>query len=372
MKFTINKRAILDVLSRVQGLTGRKSNLAITSNVLIQTTESGLSLIATDLETGYAGIYPANIEAEGTIAIDARKFYEIVKDFPEDDISINEVENRWIEIGNQNVEYHIVGMNPDDFPESPNVEEADLFEIESAAFKEMIDKTVIITPEPKEKRAHINGIYLEKIPGDEGTIVRIVSTDGRRLAKIDYTYGADVELPSIPGALIPKKGLVEVSKFLDTEGTVRIGFLNNQFIVEKYQETFIIRLLEGDFPDYKDLLEKRGDHFIHLDKKLFLMMLRRMSILSSDDYRAVIFNFEDDKLLITTTNPELGQSKEEMAIDFQGDRIEVAFNPRYFIDALNVIEEDGVVLNMLDANNACFVNGQKDKRFLSVIMPMKI
>ncbi len=138
MKATISKKEILPVLSKIQGLTGRKTNLAITTNILIQTEESGISLSATDLETGFEGFYSAKIESQGILAISGRKFYEIVRDFPSEDIYVNEIENHWIEIGNENVEYHIVGLNPDDFPEIPKIEAVVFFDIDSGAFAEMI------------------------------------------------------------------------------------------------------------------------------------------------------------------------------------------------------------------------------------------
>jgi DNA polymerase-3 subunit beta len=122
MKVIIKKGDLLPVLSKVQGLTGRRTNLAITTNILMKTDKNTVSISATDLETGFEGFYSAKVEKEGMIAINARKFYEIVRDFPSEDILLTEVENHWIEIGNKNVEYHIVGLNPDDFPEIPKLE----------------------------------------------------------------------------------------------------------------------------------------------------------------------------------------------------------------------------------------------------------
>jgi DNA polymerase-3 subunit beta len=116
-------------------MTGRKSNLAITSNVLIQTTDDGISLTATDLETGFSGQYPAINEIDGVIAINAKKIYEIVRDFPSSEIVFHEVENRWVEINNHQVQYHLMGMTPDDFPELPNIEDINLVEVESAVLK---------------------------------------------------------------------------------------------------------------------------------------------------------------------------------------------------------------------------------------------
>ena len=372
MKATINKNDILPVLAKIQGLAGRKTNLAITTNVLIQTTESGISITATDLETGFEGLYPASVDTQGVIAINARKLYEIVRDFPSDDIYVNEVENHWIEIGNQNVEYHIVGLNPDDFPEVPKIEGVDFFEIDSAAFHKMIEKTVIISGASDDSRAHIVGVYAERIEGEDNKIFRMVSTDGSRLSKVDFVFEKDFELPLGENVLIPKKGLVEVAKFLDSEGPVKIGFKDNNFIVKKETETLIIRLLEGDFPQYGDIIVKNEGHDIVLDRQLFLMMLKRMSILSSDEYKGVIFHFTEDKLVINSTNPDIGESKEDMDLAYKGESVEVMYNPRFFIDTLGVLDEDNVVLNIIDNQKPCKIESENDKSYLSVIMPMRI
>jgi len=372
MKFKIQKNDILDILSKVQGITGRKSNLAITSNILMKTTDKGIILVVTDLETGFEGLYPASIEDQGILTINSRKFYEIVKEFPSEEIQISKSDNHWIKIGNNNVEYNIVGLNPDDFPETPIIEDIDFFTIDSEIFRKMIEKTVIITGASDEKRTHITGIYFEIIHQEDKSVVRMVSTDGNRLSKADCVYEKDIQLPQDLGIIIPKKGMNEVIKFLDPSGTVQVGVKNNNFIIKKDYETVIIRLLEGDFPEYGDIIQRGSSHAIHLDRKKFLMMLKRMSILSSEDYKGVIFNFKDDNIFITTTNPDLGESKEDMVIDYKGDPIEVAFNPRYIIEILSVIDTEKVVVNILDKEKPCLIEGENDDTYLSVIMPMKI
>jgi DNA polymerase-3 subunit beta len=372
MKVTFKKSDLLLVLSKVQGLTGRRTNLAITTNILIKTVEKGLSISATDLETGFEGFYPANVEREGIIAINARKFYEIVKDFPSEDIFLNEVENHWIEIGNQKVEYHIVGLNPDDFPEIPKIEDVDFFDIESMALAKMIERSVIVSGSTDDKRAHIIGVYAERIEEKKNKIFRFVSTDGSRLSKADALFEKDANLPPGNSVMIPKKGLVEVGKFLDDEGMVKIGFKENNFIVKKDSETLIILLLEGDFPEYGDIIVKKGGNSVGFDRQLFLMMLKRMSILSSEDYKGVIFNFEKNQLVITSTNPDIGESKEDMDIEYSGNSITVMFNPKFFIETLNVIDEDKVIVNIIDEEKPCLIEGEKDKTYLSVIMPMRI
>lgn len=372
MKFTINKFQIVNVLAKVQGLTGRRSNLAITENILIRSTNEGLHLTATDLETGFEGFYPASVEEEGAVAVSSKKLYEIIREFPSEDILVHEVENRWIEIGKDKVQYHIVGMNPDDFPETPHISEVDFFSIEASILEKMIERAIIISAAGDEKRAHINGVFIERAAADDGNRLRFVSTDGSRLNAMEHAYGSEATFFVGEGVLVPKKGLNEVAKFLDVEGKVQVGIKESNFIVKKETETIIIRMLEGEFPKYQDILKKGDDHIIRLDKASFGKMLKRMSILATDSYKGAVFTFDENKLVVTATNPDYGESKEETEIEFSGDPIDVAFNPKFFSDTLSVIDDDKIILNIVDGNHPCVIEGDTDKTFISVIMPMRI
>lgn len=373
MKFTIDKRVLRDVLSRVQGITGKKTNLAITETVLIRAEGSGITLTASDSENGMEGSYPATVEQEGLAAINSKKLFEIARDFPVDNIVLNEVENRLIEIGSEKTEYRIVGLNPDDYPAMPHIGEIEMFEMGAADFSTMIEKTVYISGSPDDSRPHVHGCFFERFERDDAKVLSMVSTDGNRLSKVEYVYPKEADFEAAPGILIPKRGLQEINKFLDEEGTVRVGFKENQIVVKKDNETIIYRLMEGEFPKYHAIIE-RGDegNFIEINKPEFLMTLKRMSILTTDDNKGVIFSFGNGKLVITTTHPELGESKEDMEIDFDGDPLDLAFNPKYFIDSLNMIEEDTVILHVIQRKRPCFVVGQGNENFLSVVMPMSI
>jgi DNA polymerase III subunit beta len=380
MDFTIKKNIFLDVLSKVQGLTGRKTNLAITTNVLIKAQGSHVIVMATDLETGFEGHYSASIKKEGVAAINARKLFEIVREFPDEQIRIHEVENYWIKIGREKeavveekqVEFNIVGMNPDDFPDIPKIEDVKFFEIDSMALNKMIERTVIITASSDDKRAHFIGIYLEIIEKEDKKTLRLVSTDGSRLSTAENIYDKNYEIPIDKSILIPKKGIKEATNFLDTKKMVHIGVKDNNFIIKKDTEKIIIRLLEGDFPEYSDITIKEDVNTIKMDKNLFLMMLKRMSILSSDEYKGVIFSFDKDKLKINSTNPEIGESKEDMIINYNGEHVEAMFNPRFFIETINVIDDENILLSISSGEKPCLIEAEKDKTYLSVIMPMKI
>lgn len=369
MKFIIQKNIIQNVLSKIQGLTSHKSSLAITENVLIKVVDSKVCVIATDLETGFEGLYEAEIETEGIVTTNAKKLYEIVKDFPEKEILINEVDNKWLEIGNNKVLYRIAGMNPDEFPDIPKFEDIFFYPIEENILKKMIEQMVVISVLSDEKRAHMIGIYFEIL---ENKILRMVSTDGSRLSKVDYFFEKDIDIPIIKKIIIPKKGINEVIKFLGSNGKVKIGFIENHCIFKKDQEIITIRLLEGIFPEYKDIINEVEAKKIEFDKFLFNMMLKRMSILLSEEYKSVIFAFGNNRLLITSANPEFGESKEEMDINFPYEQIEIAFNPKFFIDTFNVIDDEKIILNIVDEEHPCLIRGKNDKQFLSVIMPMRI
>jgi DNA polymerase III subunit beta len=373
MKFIINKNDFQNVLSKVQGLTGRKSTLAITTSVLMQSGQNGVKITATDLETGYEGFFPANVSQTGTIALNSKKLLEIVRDFPNENISIQEVDNHWIEIGTTNVEYHIVGMDASEFPPFPKIDNVSFFEMDAKKLNGMIEKMVIITGSSEEKRPHILGSFFEIINNDAERIIRMVSTDGNRLSTVDCVMDKNMELPPEAGYIIPKKGLTELNKFIGYEGGVKIGFKDNYLISKKKSETVVIRLFEGDFPRYREILANKGEgNLILFNRQQLTMMLKRMSILSSEDYKSVIFNFMEDRLIINSTNPDIGESKEEMEIVFKGDPIEVAFNPRYFMETLNCIEDESIEMNIIDEEKPCFIQGTENKEYLSVIMPMRL
>jgi DNA polymerase III subunit beta len=372
MKATINKHDIVDVLSKVQGLTGRRSNLAITETVLIQTNEKGIMITATDLETGYEGQFPAVVESQGTIAVSARKFYEIVRESPSSDILVEEGDNRIIDIGNENVQFNLKGMNPDDFPDTPSMEVEQFFSVNSAAFKSMIEKSIIIGGMGEDKKPHINGIFFERMGNHSPPLLRMVSTDGSRLSKFDLTGDGESNFPTGEGILLPKKGLNEISKFLGTDEKIEIGIQKNYFVIKTPREAFYIRLLEGHFPQYDGIISRTDGYAIIMDKELFLKMLKRMSILCNENYRAVMFKFDDGRLIINATNPDLGESKEDMHIDYSGETIESAFNPKYFIDAANGIDDKQMIVDIISDDKPCLISGVEDKSYLSAIMPMKV
>mgnify|MGYP003587770231 CR=1 FL=1 len=372
MKFSIHKNDILDVLAKVQGLTNRKSTMPITQTVLIQTMDNAISISATDLETGFEGVYTADVLEEGAICLHSRKLFEIIRDFPSDQIRLSQIGNQRIEIGEKNLQFHLMGMNPDDFPAIPKMTDVSYFELDSEAFRKMIDRTAYIQGASEVKLAHVLGVFMDQVTREDEIQLRMSSTDGGRLAVCFQRFDLNKSIPLANGVLIPKKGLSEIGKFLDAPGAVELGFKSNMLIVKKGFETLIVRLIDGEFPVFDDVIEIKDATSVIFDRELFLLMLKRMSILSADEYKAVIFSFQENRLRIESTNPYLGESKEDMAIRYAGEEIQEGFNPKFFIDSLNLINDEKVVLHLFGKEKPCILEGEEDDSYLCVIMPMRI
>jgi len=371
MKFSADRKKLSGALTQVQGITSRKTNLSITSDVLIKAAGSELIITANDLETVFCGTYEADVESDGMISINSKKIFEIIKEYPDTQFPVNEIENRWVEIGEGNIQYHIVSSDCENFPETPLIENISFIEVDSVQLKKMVDVASVIGFSPDEKRIYVLGALLEKVTEEDGNILRMVSTDSRRLNCIDIPYVGNFDIPE-ETIIIPKKGLSELSKFIDNQGTLQIGVKDNHFIAKKANEMVMIKLLSGDYPDYRRVLNTESFTPIEINRAMFFLMMKRMSILVSEDYKSVIFNFKENELVVTITNPEIGESKEEFPITYSGEPFESAFNPRFFIDAINVIKNDTLTLHVKDSRNPCVVQGSDNTQLICAIMAMSV
>ncbi|MFZ5562683.1 MAG: DNA polymerase III subunit beta [Thermodesulfobacteriota bacterium] len=377
MKISIEKKDIIEMLANVQGIAGKRSSLAITENIVIKTNKKSISVSATDIETGFEGTYPAQVLEDGIVAINARYFYDIVKKVETDTLYVKEEKKQWIQISDTEdggrLKYNIMGGNPEDFPQLPRMSNVSYIEVASADFRTMISWATLIGVSGTEKRAHVIGSNLEFIEDGEIKKIRMVSTDGKRLTKTEYPYQIEKKEVEEKKVILPKKALNELFKFLKEEGTIHIGVKDNYFIVKNKNETVYINLLSGEYPDLKNLFsDSTGRTIIRLNRKKFKDMLERMAILTSENYKGVIFNFEKELLTINAENPEKGESFECMNIVYDKKPIKIMFNPEYFIDAANLIEDDEMELKIKEEQAPCIICGAGHPENINIIMPMKL
>src|SRR3989339_445750 len=344
MKISFNKKEIVDVLSKIQGITGRKTSLTITSDILIKAVGSSITITANDMETAFYGTYGAEVDREGILSINSKKFYEILREYPDHE----------------------------NFPETPVIEDVEFIEIKSKDLKKMVEMSSVIGYSGDEKRIYVIGSLIEKIINDGSERLRIVSTDSKRLHCYDAEFKGNLNLPE-ESIIVPKKGLSELNKFIDgNKESFNVGIKDNHFIFQDENESVMIKLLEGEYPDYKPVINYQDMIPVEVDRMMFSTLMKRISILTSDDYKSVILNFKSNELMVTITNPEIGESKERIMIPFSADEIKSAFNPRYFMDALGLFEDSIVVLNLKESKSPCIIKSLDNDRLICVIMAMHI
>lgn len=372
MQFSIEKEVFLRGLARVQGIVEKKNTIPILSNVLIEAGEGEIHLTATDLEVGIKASYPATISAAGKITVSAKKLFEIIKELPEKEIHFHAKENCWIEIRCGKSFFNIVGLSADEFPFFPSFRKDQFFSIDGRLLKEMIEKTSF-SISTDESKYNLNGIYFRSMDDRGNQVLRMVATDGHRLALIQKKIAVSHVEPLSKGVIFPRKGILELKKMADEgDGDVHLGFLDNNAVVQKDRTVVVMRLVDGEFPDYTRVIPQQNEMIATIPRDTFLHALRRMSILSSEKSKGVKIVLREKNLELSSSNPEFGEAREDFDIDYEGEEITVGFNARYLIDILNVLCEEQIRLSLKDKLSPGMVTSCENKDYLAVIMPMRL
>lgn len=371
MELTIPKSSLYEGLQLVQGIVEKRSSMPILSNVLIETFDEGIFLTATDLQVGIRLKCQGKIKQPGSISVLARKFFEIVREMPDEDIYLLLKENDKLFISCKDAQFTISGISAADFPPLPEIDTVSFMTLDGEILKDMIQKT-IISVSAEEGRYNLAGIFFEYFPDDGKPRLRMVSTDGHRLTLIDKETEPLEEGVFPKGVLLPRKAVTELLKILEKDGSVQVGIKDKFALVQKEEITMVIRLLESNFPDYTVVLPKKKEKEIKLPKNQFLETMKRMGVISSDKYKGVRFNLSKGKLEIRSVNPDIGEAKESLSIEYKGVPLTMGFNARYFIDALQVMDSETVVLELNEAVSPALIRGEKEPGFLALIMPMKL
>ena len=370
MNFTIEKEVFLKGLARVQGIVEKRNTIPVLSNVLLEGIDGELHLTATDLEVGMQSSYPANIRKPGKITVSAKKLYEIIKELPDNEISFNAKDNCWIEVECGKAQFNIVGLSADEFPTFPKPEKGNFISLASSLCKEMIEKTFFAVSQD-ESKYNLNGIFCQV--QEESNLLRLVATDGHRLSMIDKQIESVESSELSKGVILPRKGILELKKLAEEgEGDLQLGFMDNNAVVIKDKTVIIMRLVDGEFPDYSRVIPKTNEQIATIAVYPFLHALRRMIILSSEKSRGVKMNFKDNILEVSSSNPELGDAREELDIDYQGPELSVGFNARYLLDILQVQNQDNIRMILKDNLSPGLIKPVDEDGYLAVIMPMRL
>ncbi len=371
MEFSVGKSELLNELDLTQGVVERKTTIPILSNVLLEVSESSLSISATDLDLGLRCGCPAQVKKEGTGTVPAKRLLEIVRSLPDAEIRFKLLENHWFQITCERSSFKLVGMAKDNFPTLPGLPKP-MAALPANAFLTMIRKTIFAISS-EESRYTLNGALLVLKPES----AMMVATDGHRLALIErqiQVAGLKNELR----ILIPKKAMAELLRLLMESGedaAVQMSKDENHLFFSVGERLLISRMLTGQFPNYEAVLPRENTRLVELNKDLVTSAIRRVALLADERSRAIRMHLEKDRLEIFSSSGEFGEAHETLDAQYQGEALEIGFNYQYLLDFLDVLSGGGKVrLELKDGQSAGQLRpvDEEPYRYCYVVMPMRV
>src|SRR6266566_3171639 len=307
MEIKAKRDDLLATLYWTQSIVERRNTMPILANVLFEASKGSIRVTATDLEVGVRGEVDGDIVKEGTVTVNAKKIYEIIREVPNEQVRLKRLENDWVEIKSGKSVFKIVGMDACEFPQFPKIDSKGLSTTPASTIREMIERT-IFSVSTDETRYSLNGAFIEE---NEKGKVRMVATDGHRLAFDERNLSS---LGLSKGVILPRKGLAELKKLLESgeDGVVSMGFKENMGLAIKDKLELFMRLIDGDFPDYTKVIPKGNPNTAIVEHGELQQALKRVSILSSERYKGIKLEFKEDRVSISANNHDLGEAVEEI------------------------------------------------------------
>lgn len=375
MKVRMAREDLLTALQRVQGVVEKRNTMPILANILLEAKPEGLDVIATDLEIGMRGLYKAVVEDLGSVTFSARKLFEILKEVHEPEIELAVSDTSWVTIRTGRSEFRVVGLPSQDYPALPAIERNGLIPLPGSGLLELIRKTVFAVGD-NDTRYVLNGLFISVVPQNSGrATIRLVGTDGHRLAMAEEEITPDQStLPSEETkVIIPKKAATEIRRLLEEDDTEPlIGFTRNMLIFRKSGLVLTSRVMEGTYPNYQQVVPKDTPQKLTVSRADLDGALRRVSLLSKDKLYTVKLTIDRNRVHCFSSNPDMGEAKEEIPAKYQGEGFSTGFNARYVLDVLGVIEGDTLSLQMETPLSPCLIQEHGNPKFKAVVMPVKV
>lgn len=367
----IDKEIIYPVLSQIQSLLEKRINLPVFMNILIKTTDTNqIKIQASDTELSFLATLPAKIIKPGCLVIKGKKIFEIVRELSFNTFKIEAQKNNVIYIEQHNSIFKIPSLDFQDYPKIGELDKKESHKILVADFLDVIDKTLFCAS-LDESRYHLTGIFLEQI---DSNFLRFVATDGHRLSYIDVKKNTKLNLKE--GIIIPKKALIEAKKMFSQAKLgdfLEIYIEKPKMLIVFKNQSLNIRLIEGQYPDYKKLILKQKYLEASIKQELFLQALKRISVLTTVRLKGVEFIFKKKSLSMRFSNPDEGEASEEIPCVFQGDKdLKIKFNARYIVDILQSIHDKDLIFSLKNSESSGLIKGKKIKNYTYLVMPMRL
>lgn len=370
MKFAISREALLKPLNLVAGVVERRQTLPILANVQLVLEGQELSLTGTDLEVELIGRVPLPTppDAEGEITVPARKLVDICKSLPEEsELQVSVEDDQRLHIRSGRSRFTLSTLPASDFPSVEQGKDVQEFTVKQGDLKRLIERTSFAMAQ-QDVRYYLNGMLWEVASGS----LRLVATDGHRLAMCTLENGIDVEQPL--QVILPRKGVIELARLLINEGDEARALVGSNHVrVVTPEFTFTSKLIDGKFPDYNRVLPRQSTKTVLGSRDQLKQAFSRTAILSNEKYRGIRMVLSGGNLQILANNPEQEEAEESVPVDYEGEDLEIGFNVSYLLDVLSVIRGSSVKISLSDANSSALLEEAEDgDAALYVVMPMRL
>ena len=362
MKIKIEKESFVNAIQIVQNIVSTKSALPILANMLLEAQQNSLRLITTDLDIGISCVIPVDIQEPGIITIPAKRFGDIIKELPAEFVSINTKKNNLVIIETELCQFKIMGLSNEEFPKLPELKDREVIKLEQLSLKQMLTLTSFAVSFD-ETRYILNGI-LFKI--NKNTL-SLVATDGKRLAIIEKKLKQDTNKDIC--IIVPIKTIHELGRNLKDDGELSLVLADNQVLFDMGSVTIISRLIEGEFPDYQQVIPSTPENKIRIQREQFLLAIRRAALLSTPDYQAVKLEAFKNRLVVSKSTPDIGESLEELSVEYGCKEMMIGFNPNYLIDVLKNLQDDMVEFELTDSEKPGVI---RTDGYVYIVLPMRL
>lgn len=364
MKINCSKTELSEAVSNVSRAVCAKTTIQALEGILLKAQDGKLKLSAYDLEIGISTCINATIEETGDAVISARLLFDMVRRMPAERISIEVNDKNNVNIKGGVTEFNIIGMNPEDYPDLPNINAEETIEVDGAAFKSMINQT-IFSVAVNDTRPVQTGTLFES----DGENLTMVSVDGFRLALRREAHRGSCEKSFI----VPAKTLSEISKLINDEDcTVSLSVSKKHIIIEVNGYTVISRLLEGEFLDYKSAIPQEAKTKITVNVRSLAECVERVSLLITDRLKSPIRCLFENNMIKISCNTTIGKSYDEIACEIEGEGVEMGFNNKFLLDALKACDSDKICLEILGPLSPMKLVPIEGESFLFLVLPVRI
>lgn len=362
MKFKAQKEVLINGIQTVQNIITSRLSLPILSNILTEAQGGNLKLTATDLDIGITCVIPVDTQETGVITVPAKRFADIIKELPDENVNITTKKNNLVIIETETCQFKIMGLSSEEFPKLPDFKNKQAIKIEQGALKQMLGLTSFAVSFD-EVRYILNGI-LFKIHKDT---LSLVATDGKRLAiikkELENNIAEGVQI------IVPIKTIQELSRNLKDEGELSLILGENQALFDLGGVVIISRLIEGEFPDYQQVIPPASENKMTVERRQFLLAVKRAALLSTPDYQAVKLELFKDKLVVSKSTPDIGESREEVPVEYRGRELAIGFNPNYLADVLKNLPADKIDFELTDSEKPGVIRAEG---YTYIVLPMRL